>query len=120
MYAQFWCSHFQIWGDIRWGENIALILTGLHPTVILKLTIIMCEYIGERNVLKRYKYMMYNGNKTMKMFATVKSWWVTSKYLIKAANEDVAWVKSISAAKRRFTFIEYNLNDVNQFQTVCK
>ena len=52
----------------------ALILTGLHSTVILKLTIIMCEYIGERNVLKRYKYMMYNGNKTMKMFATIKSW----------------------------------------------
>lgn len=52
----------------------ALILTGLHSTVILKLTIIMSEYIGERNVLKRYKYMMYDGNKTMKMFATIKSW----------------------------------------------
>ena len=98
----------------------ALILTGLNSTVILKLTIIMHEYIGERNVLKRYMYVMYDGNKTMKMFATVKSWWVTSKYLIKAAREDVAWVKSISAAKRRFTFTEYNLNDVKQSQTVCK
>lgn len=89
-----------------------LIFIGFNFIVILKFIIIMYEYIGERNVLKRYMYMMYDGNKIMKMFVIVKSWWVIFKYLIKVVREDVVWVKFIFVVKRRFIFIEYNLNDI--------